>query len=497
MTDDDIHQSDGSYCYTNPIIARAMQNLEAAIPEAMSNPKLPVYHFRSPGLWMGDINGPIYHKGYYHIFYQHNPYGSKFGNSLYWGHARSKDLIFWEHLPIALWPSDEKGERSCYSGCTVINDLGKPMIFYTSVSHSRPMEQWAAIGDNDLITWEKHPNNPILHESLHTERVKIGGWRDPFTFRYEGQTYMIVGGSAIEEDDQETRRGIVSLYQPQNADFTKWKYMGPLFYYPTSPDNACPNFFKVGDKWVLFASRHEPHVVNYFVGTWDPETLRFQSEFSKAMGYSEDIYATQGLYDAKGRLIIWGTMHSYRSSGWLEDWPSCQTLPRVVSLREDGLLSFEPLPELKILRGEHHQESDISLSSSSYVLENAKGDVLEIIVQFEPQDAHTFGINVRRSEDGSRSMVIRYDDQGLEADGKRGLFNKDDKHGPFKLLEKEKTLTLRIFLDKRAVEIYVNGRACFSRLIDPDANDLGIEVFAEGGEANVSSIDIWKMNSIW
>jgi len=94
-------------------------------------------------------------------------------------------------------------------------------------------------------------------------------------------------------------------------------------------------------------------------------------------------------------------------------------------------------------------------------------------------------------------MVIRYDDQGLEADGKRGLFNKYDKHGPFKLLQNENSLTLHIFLDKRAVEIYVNGRACLSRLIDPDANDLGIEVFAKGGRANVNSIDVWKMNPIW
>jgi len=159
-----------------------------------------------------------------------------------------------------------------------------------------------------------------------------------------------------------------------------------------------------------------------------------------------------------------------------------------------GLAQLSDAPTRRIPA---HRETDISLSSSSHVLENVKGDTLEISVEFEPQDAHAFGIKVRRSEDGSRSMVIRYDHQSLEADGKRGLFNKDDKHGPFKLLEKEKTLTLRIFLDKRAVEIYVNGRACFSRLIDPDANDLGIELFAQGGRAKVNSIDVWEMNPIW
>jgi len=475
-----------------------MRSLEEAIPTAQANQKLPTYHFRAPARWMGDINGPIYHNGFYHIFYQHNPYSDRFGNAVHWGHARSKDLVFWEHLPIALWPSEDKGEERCYSGCTVVNNMGTPMIFYTSVGSSRQLEQWAAIGDENLISWKKHPDNPLLHQALHSDVVNIGGWRDPFIFKHEGNTYLINGGSTVKNKEQGTKQGIVSLYLAENDEFTQWKYLGPLFCHPTSPDNACPNFFKLGDRWVLFMSRHNPHVVNYLVGTWNLQTFKFQPEFSGTMGYSEDMYATQGLYDKKGRLIVWGTMHSYRSDkGWI-DWPGCLTLPRVVSLRSDGLLGFEPLPELKRLRGEHHQESDIRLCCSSHVPREVKGDTLEIIAEFEPQDAKAFGMKVRCSDDGTKAVVIRYDEQGLEVDGKRGLFNQDDKElRPFKLRQCEMTLTLHVFLDKRALEVYSNGRACFSRLIDSDDRDLGVEVFAEGGSATVRSLDSWNMKSIW
>src|SRR5580765_20545 len=123
----------GSAAGSGDAIARAMASVAEAAPRAEADPTRPVYHFRPPANWMNDPNGPIYHKGYYHMFYQHNPYGDKWGN-MHWGHARSRDLVRWEHLPIALWPSKEAGEEHVFSGCALINDQGQPMIFYTSIA---------------------------------------------------------------------------------------------------------------------------------------------------------------------------------------------------------------------------------------------------------------------------------------------------------------------------------------------------------------------------
>ena len=87
----------------------------------------PIFHFMPEKNWMNDPNGVVFYKGEYHLFYQYNPNGDQWG-TIHWGHAKSKDLVHWEHLPIALYPSNDKGELHCFSGCAVIND-GEPTIF--------------------------------------------------------------------------------------------------------------------------------------------------------------------------------------------------------------------------------------------------------------------------------------------------------------------------------------------------------------------------------
>ena len=114
----------------DPAIAKAMNALRRAAMRVHADPTRPVYHFRPPAQWMNDPCGGIYYKGYYHLFYQLNPYGDQWGN-IHWGHARSKDLIYWEHLPIAI--ATAQNELRCNSGCVTINKQGVPMIFYTHV----------------------------------------------------------------------------------------------------------------------------------------------------------------------------------------------------------------------------------------------------------------------------------------------------------------------------------------------------------------------------
>ena len=75
---------------------------------------------------MNDPNGTLFHEGTYHLFYQHNPYRPRWGR-IHWGHARSRDLVHWEHLPIALAPDGGIAERHCFSGCCAIAADGTPI----------------------------------------------------------------------------------------------------------------------------------------------------------------------------------------------------------------------------------------------------------------------------------------------------------------------------------------------------------------------------------
>src|SRR5579862_784503 len=104
-------------------LVRAAAAIETAAPRAQGDPARPIFHVIAPAQWMNDPNGPIYHNGYYHLFYQLHPFSDSDGTK-YWGHVRSRDLLKWEHLPIALAPSEDKGEAQIWSGSCAINGVG-------------------------------------------------------------------------------------------------------------------------------------------------------------------------------------------------------------------------------------------------------------------------------------------------------------------------------------------------------------------------------------
>ena len=134
------------------------QHLEHFAPKCVSDdPQRPFYHFLPPANWMNDPNGAIYWKGLYHLFYQHNPNDAAH-DTIHWGHCVSEDLVHWRHLPIALAPTPGGPDRDgCYSGVAVDHD-GIPTLVY----HGVPDGICLATSRDDLRTWEKSPQNPVI-----------------------------------------------------------------------------------------------------------------------------------------------------------------------------------------------------------------------------------------------------------------------------------------------------------------------------------------------
>jgi beta-fructofuranosidase len=337
---------------TNPMIVRAMQSVEAARAKAEAEPTRPIFHFRPPAQWMNDPNGTIYANGYYQLFYQHNPYGDDWGH-MHWGHARSRDLVHWQQLPIALWPSKELGEEHVFSGCAAINGEGQPMLIYTMVGagehNERPdNQQWAALGDDEWITWQKHPHNPILSLDTHGGPAFTSEWRDPYIFTEAGRTFLVIGAATADTAG-------VALYEAVDSSLARWRYHKLLYAKPTSEIRffECPNFFKVpdargGETWILLTSPYAP--IEYVTGQFDANTLTFTPEQAGILDAGRNnsgppnFYASNTLYAPDGRCIL---------LGWVRDfpkelgWNGCLALPRLITVGADGHPRQQPVAEVE------------------------------------------------------------------------------------------------------------------------------------------------------
>jgi sucrose-6-phosphate hydrolase SacC (GH32 family) len=469
---------------SNPALAQAMASVAAATAKAQADPTRPIYHFCPPANWMNDPNGTIYHNGYYHLFYQHNPYGDGWGH-IHWGHARSTDLVHWEHLPIALWPSQELGEEHCFSGCAAVNGAGQPMLLYTMVGpgthEERPdNEQWAAIGDADWITWQKHPANPILSLQTHGGPPFEGEWRDPFIFTEAGRTFLVLGGAY---DDVAG----VALYEATDDTLVNWHYHKLLYQKPRTAIRffECPNFFKVDGKWILLTSPYQ--TIQYLVGDFDLNTLTFTPKAEGVLdpGFSTvpNFYASNILYDPAGRCILLGWARGFAAD---RGWNGGLALPRILTIGPDGHPQQTPLPQLQELRTQRYHIGDTVVDADGSLLMDVQGDALEIQALLEPGKG-TLQLRLRRAVDGSRSVDITYDGAMLDVAGTQVPL----------VLGFDEPLKLHVFLDKALLELFVNGgRIAVTRVIDAPVEDLGVELMAQGSSVSVIALEAWELQTI-
>lgn len=304
-------------------ILEAMISVRDHIEKAENDPYRVQYHFRAPARWMNDPNGTIYFNGKYHVFYQHNPYGDRWGH-MHWGHAVSHDLVNWTHLPIGLHPSKDKDEQHCFSGCCVDNS-GVPTIIYTKIGFildaKTGAEQWGAISDEEMIKWSKVEQNPIMTDSLHG-KAEIRDWRDPYVWKQNDVWYAVLGGHF-----KGSNAGSAFLYE--SSDLMNWTYLHPLFEGKEEYGGnwECPNFFPLGDKHVLIVSSHNslitPHnSVLYFIGQYKDQKFKPQNEGQVDLG--RRYYATNTINAPDGRLILLAWIKKAGKSGW----KGCLALPR-------------------------------------------------------------------------------------------------------------------------------------------------------------------------
>ena len=491
----------------------------------------PVYHHTPLYGWMNDPNGMVYKDGEYHLYFQYNPYGSKWGN-MHWGHSVSTDLIHWNHLKPAI-ARDTLGH--IFSGSTVVdknNTAGYGdnalIALYTSASDEHGQIQCMAYSTDDGRTYTKYEKNPVL---LPFDGLK--DFRDPKVFWYEPDKKWVMIVSA----DKEMR-----FYASQNLK--DWEYMSAFGKgYGAQPNQfECPDFIQLpvdGDKnkmkWVMLVNINPGcmfggSATEYFVGDFDGKefTCDTKPETVKWLDYGKDHYAAVCISNTGERIISipWMSNWQYANVTPIRQYRGANGLPRELSLyTKDGQIyvaadvvkeaealrkdtrSFDPITvkdEYKIdeivpqTDGAYELEMDITPNTSGvagFDLMNAKGEVAKIYLDMKSgklvMDRTASGLvafgeksepHAKETDDHRKTMSVNY-----QNDFALGTW------APLSLCE-GKTYHLNVFVDKCSVEIFVDGgRIAMTNLVFPTEPYNTLRFYTEGGEAQVSNMKVYKL----
>ena len=415
----------------------------------------PIYHQTPKWGWMNDPNGMFYKDGVWHLYFQYNPYGSKWEN-MSWGHSTSTDLVNWKHEPLALFGD---GLGTIFSGSCVLdknNTAGygdsTVVAFYTSAGPSQTQSMAYSIDGGKTFT--KYENNPIITSPSRD-------FRDPHVFWNEeaGFWNMIL---AVGQE--------IQIFSSSNLK--DWKYESSFGegYGNHGGVWECPDLMKMKvagtdkEKWMLICNINPGgpfggSATQYFIGEFDGHKFTCEDEPSetKWMDYGKDHYATVTFSNApEGRnvAIAWMSNWQYTNQVPTKQYRSANSIARDLGLFEyngETYCSVSPAKEMDAVRGARLSapteacEIVVTLKGDAQItLRNAKGE--RVVMTYDDEE-ETFDMDRRRSGDVSFSDAFP-------------VATSSPTYG--------KVRQLRIFVDRCSVEAFDgDGKMCMTNLVFP------------------------------
>ena len=470
----------------------------------------PAYHHTPLYGWMNDPNGMFYKDGTWHLYYQWNPYGSKWQN-MTWGYSSSTDLINWQHHPAAIRPN---GLGSVFSGSSALDKadsagFGEDAVvaLYTSAGTSQMQSMaWSTDGGE---TFEIYPGNPVL--TLESEA------RDPNMFwNPETKQWTLVLAHALDKE-------MLFFTSP---DLREWTLTGSFGKGLGAQDGVweCPDLFELPvegsdrTKWVLICNINPGGPfggsgIQYFVGDFDGNTFTSDTDASgnvptKWLDFGKDNYA----------LVSWSDAPSHRRTaiGWMSNWQyaadvptkqfrSANTLPREIGLftAPDGQIyaSSAPSPEVDLLRGPVFKQvgkANIGSHPVKYELPTANDGICEITADVCAMKAKA--VTLTLSNASGEKSVITYNPAAGTVDFDRTQSGITDFSENFPAVttsptfEKDGKISLRIFVDRSSIELFGNdGKFVMTNLVFPTSPYSTLSVNAAGGNAKIENLKIYSI----
>ena len=467
----------------------------------------PLYHHTPAYGWMNDPNGMFYKDGVWHLYFQHNPYGSTWGN-MHWGHSTSTDLVHWQYEGDALLP-DAWG--TVFSGSAVVDTdntagfgPGAIVAFYTSAKPTPwgdAQMQSIAYSIDGGKTFTKYAGNPIL---TSTER----DFRDPKVFWYApgkhwvmmlavGQQMQIFSSKNLKEWKHESDFGL-----KQGAHGGVWE---------------CPDLVELpveGTKekrWVLVCNLNPGgpfggSATQYFVGTFDGR--KFTNQYptkTKWMDYGKDHYATVTFHNAPdGRCVALGWMSNWQYAAVVptKQYRSANTIARDLTLyRQDGdlLLKSAPSKEIEAARNDVKSIKKFNVSDS-YSIENlldGNTGAYEIEMEIKNNGAQKIAFTLLN---GKGESVLMYYDTALRqfvmdrSNSGETAFSRDFPAMTAAPVAGGDDFTLRLFVDRSSIEAFGDGgKFVMTNIVFPSEPYNKMKFESVRGSFTVKKMNVYKL----
>ena len=475
---------------------------------AQLEPFRPAFHFTPQRNWTNDPNGMVFYDGEWHLFYQYNPLGDTWGH-MSWGHAVSRDLMHWTHLPLAL--AEENGVM-IFSGSAVVDWKntsgygrgGRPPLVAIYTGHRTGRQDQRIAYSNDRgRSWTKVPE-PVLD-------LQMADFRDPKVFWHEGTSRWIMAVSLPNDH-------VIQLYSSPNLrQWTKIDAFGPSS--ATGGQWECPDLFPVpveggGTRWVLIVNINPGGIAGgsgtqYFVGDFDGS--RFvpdpASTGTRWADYGSDFYAGVSWNDVPrrdGRRVWLGWMSNWNYSSEVptSPWRGAMTVPRALTLRRtpDGMrLVQTPVRELDALRaGRVRRFAGGSVAAANAWLgaQGALPALLDVELTFANADVAA-PFDIRLATGTNEQSVVHVDPPRAELvvdrsrSGKTTFHDKFTLRHPAPLRIANGEVQVRMLLDASSLEVFAqHGETVLTDLVFPSVGPRRLLLEAGATAPRVRSIAI-------
>lgn len=485
------------------IIASCTSLKKQASPLSYNEPHRPQIHFTPAKSWMNDPNGMVYHNNQYHLFYQHNPDSTVWG-PMHWGHAISRDLVHWEHQPIALYP-DSLGTIFSGSAVVDVNNTsgfgreGKVPLVAIFTHHNPKLEragrndfqyQSIAYSLDDGKTWTKYAGNPVV------KNPGIRDFRDPKVSWHEGAKKWIMTLATLDR--------ITFYSSPNLKDWTKESEFGKEVG-AHGGVWECPDLFPLehnGEQvWVLLVSINPggPNggsATQYFTGKFDGKTFTpFQTD-TRWIDYGPDNYAGVTWSNTGKRKVFLGWMSNWQYANVVptKTWRSAMTVPRELRLEKVGetfLVASKPIEELGAITGQ------------AASIQNGTSGKLEGPAKLSLKAGAADNISITLSNNRGQRVVIGYDKASNNYFIDRTTSGKVSFEKGFAARHTAPRLTMKagldlnLLIDKASVELFADdGLTVMTEIFFPDEDYSTVSVQAADG-SKISLLQLSPMKSIY